>query len=94
MLNIHTYYEMCEFHYNCFTEVALTVGGTQTGTIKLPEGVATTTRLPIGNMWLGIRKIESKSTQYYILLAQHPEDIFISLEDDGAKEWIEEHKFD
>ena len=94
MFNIHTYHEMCEFHYNCFAEIAETVGGCQTGTIELPEGVATTTRLPLGTMWLGFRKIESKNPQYYILLAHHAEDIFISLEDDGAEEWVEEHKFD
>ena len=94
MLNIHTYHEMCEFHYNCFTEVAEVVGLTQTGVIECPEGKVITTRLPIGNMWLGIRKIECKSPQYFVLLAQHAEDIFISLEDEGAKEWVEEHKFD
>lgn len=94
MFNIHSYLKVDEFYYNCFKEVADTVGGTQTGTIELPEGIAITTRLPLGDMGLGFRKIVSKHPQYYILLAQHTEDIFISLEDDGAKEWVEEHKFD
>ena len=95
MLNIHTYYEILKFHYDCFAEIAETVGGCQTGTIEVHGSVATTTRLPLGTMWLGFRKIEGKNnSQYYILLAQHAEDIFISLEDDGAKEWVEEHKFD
>jgi hypothetical protein len=94
MLNIHTFQEIGEFGYNCFKEIAAEVGGTQTGTIDLPESIAITTRLPLGDMWLGFRKIVSNHPQYYVLLAQHAEDIFISLEDDGAKDWVKERKSD